>query len=192
MMTMSDENKNLKEELLKLLHLAVEKDQSLRTKYKIGDKFRFIRDRLSALQAHVQESLASVKVEEKSNVDKVAEDELVVYVYLYNTHGATLPSWRNMMTPKVFYEYSVNRPIYQDKTYIETFIRSKANRVQHAYLTVAVKKEFISSGEEWMKDSLGHPLIKVREGSLSPKRLIAFTHNATDYILNEDGEFIKK
>lgn len=190
---MSNENKGLKEELLKLLRLAVEKDKALRETYKIGDKFRFIKDRLSALQTHVQESLATIKIEEKAVSDKIAEDEVLVYVYIYNTHGVSLPSWRNMLTPEVFYEYSVNRPIYQDKTSVEGFIRSKPNKSQHAYLTIAVKKEFVlKSKEEWMKDSLGQSLIKVKEGSLSTNRLLAFTHNGIDYSLSESGEFIKK
>lgn len=187
-------NESIKDKLLKLVLDAVKQDQARRDQYQVGDKFRFIRDKLQALVVHVQESVAELqkKVIQES---QVAEDETVVYVYVYNAQGMLLKTWQKLLHPSVYYEYSVNRPIYQDKSHVEAFIRTKANKTQHGYLTVIIKKMDVlvqAPDEKPAQDLLHHPLIKVREGSLSPERFISFTHNGNQYRLNEEGELIKK
>jgi hypothetical protein len=100
-----------------------------------------------------------------------------------------------MLAPSVFYEYSVNRPIYADKASVEAFVRSRPNKVQHGYLTVAIKKQDIlppSPGLEPQKDQVGNPLIKIREGSLLFKKMIAFIHQGHEYTLDEAGHMVRK
>lgn len=189
---MSKDKKEAKEKLLKLMHDVVSRDNELREKYQVGEKFRFIRDRLQALRNRVEEGLTALQKEEKSE-KTISEDETLVYVYLYNAQGMLLQSWQKLLKAGVFYEYSVNRPIYAEKTFVETFIRHKPNKAQHAFITVAVKKiEVISSTSEAVKDLLGSPIIKVKEGSLQLDNMIAFTHTEHEYQLNEEGELIKK
>jgi len=187
---MANDEKDHKE-LLKLIQDAVKQDQELREKFGIGDKFRFIRDRLHALQSSMEESLRAIEQEEASHTNVVADDETVVYVYLYNAQGMIMQTWQKMVAASVFYEYSINRPIYSDKANIESFIRSKQNRQQHAYLAIAVKKHNILANEN-IKDPLGHPLVKVKEGSLMFNRLINFHHNNHDYTLDSAGILVKK
>lgn len=188
---MSNENKSKREELLKLMHKAVATDSQLREQYHVGEKFRFIRDRLKALLSRIEEGIASLRADEKeSRREKVAtEDEVHIYVYLFNAQGSQLRTWSKMLNPAVFYEHSVNRPIYDDKKFVEAVIRSKTNKSQHGYLTMLVNKQDILT--ERTKDSLGNTVIKVKEGALNPTRLISFTHNEVDYKLNEEGELIK-
>lgn len=185
------------EEAEKLHALALEalqNDNDLREKYQIGDKFRFIRERLTATLAHVEEMLNSIKVNITQTVKSIAEDEMLVYIYLFNAQGITLQTWQKMVNQSVFYEYSVNRPIYIDKAHIEAFINRKANKVQHGYVSVIIKKQDVLTveGGELLKDMYDHPIIKVREGSLHLNKLIAFTHNSIDYTVNEHGELTKK
>lgn len=188
------ENKTEREELLRLVREAVEKDSELRETYLIGDKFRFIRDRLKALQARIEESLTQIQKQEDDKADKILEDETLVYVYLYNAQGMTIQTWQKMLRPKVFYEYSINRPIYAEKSQIDSFIRGKANKAQHGYLTIAVKKDDIlkPTDSDKTKDAIGGQLIRVREGALHPDRLFTFTQGGNEYVLNEEGEIIKK
>ena len=54
-------------------------------------------------------------------------------------------NWQNMLTPRVFYEYSVNRPIYAEKKYVDSLLRAKGNKAHHAFLTVAIKKIHITT-----------------------------------------------
>jgi hypothetical protein len=118
---------------------------------------------------------------------------VLVYVYLYNAQGITFKTWQKMIGPGVFYEYSVNRPIYREQGLVESFIRSKANKQQHAYLVIAIKKEHILSADaDSSKDAINQPLIKVKEGELKINRLISFNYNGHEYVLNEAGTLIKK
>lgn len=182
---------NDQKELLKLIQEAIKQDELLREKFEIGEKFRFIRDRLQALYNSTEESLRELEQEENKQGNVLAEDEIAVYVYLYNAQGMVLQTWQKMVSPSVFYEYSINRPIYSDKANIEAFIRAKPNRQQHAYLTIAVKKTSLLPNEN-IKDPLGHPLIKVKEGGLLFDRFIDFHHNNHEYILDASGVLTKK
>jgi len=176
--------------IVELIREAIERDIALREKYQVTEKFRFIRERLQALLTQVESELASTVESEKKGIHLLAADEVLVYVYLFNAKGALLRDWKNMVLPNVFYEYSVNRPIYFEKSQIEAFIRAKTNKNQHAYLTVAIKKSDLSTTSS--KDSMGNALLKVKENSLVFKNLMSFTHNWIDYEVNEEGAFVKK
>ncbi len=182
-----------KDKLLALVREAVEQDKALREKYQIGDKFRFIRERLQALLLRVEESFISHQNESKQAMIEVLPDEVCVYVYLYNAQGILFPSWQKMLHPSVFYEYSVNRPIYSEKPQVESFIRSKSNKMQHGYVVFAVKKdEIIQEGADIGKDTIGNKLIKVKEGALRANKFLSFTHNNIEYVINAEGELVKK
>lgn len=191
-MPTSDEKEQ--DKLIQLIRQAMERDEALREKYEIGDKFRFIREQLKDMLAQLESELKVLQPEEKKAKGQLAEGEVPVYVYLYNAQGLVLRSWVNMLTPKVFYEYSVNRPIYTNRIHIEELLRLKSNKAQHAYLTIAVKPSEILQPAEGsiQKDSNDNPVVKVKEGSLHFSKLIAFTHNGQDYLLNDDNEFVKK
>lgn len=186
------DSRELKEKLLQILNKAVSVDAELRQSFQIGDKFRFIRERLGALRSDVESVMETIKLVDEGNKQVVNDDEELVYVYLFNAHGLDVQTWLKMLNPSVYYEYSVNRPIYGKKEHVESLIRSKANRVQHGYMAVAVKKmAILSKPETAMKDVIDNPLVKIKEGSLKPDRLISFTHNGIDYFLNENGRLEK-
>jgi intracellular multiplication protein IcmQ len=191
---MPNETEEQKEKLLQLVRACLDNDKELREKYQIGDKFRFIRERLTQLVAHVEEGLKALEKETKKMGGPLSEDDMVVYVYLYNAQGLALTTWQKMLNPSVFYEYSVNRPIYTDKSHVEGFIRSRANKVQHGYLAVVIRKQDVLKGPEVdaLKDAIGNPVIKVKEGSLSFDKMLTFTHNGIDYTVKENGELEKK
>lgn len=188
---MSNDTKEQNKKLHELLLNVIQKDKALREEYSIGDKFRFIRDRLNALLAKVDEHLSLAEAEiDKKNVP-LSEDDVLVYVYVFNAQGVLLQTWHKFISQKVFYEYSVNRPIYTDKSAIESFIRSRPNKPQCGYITVAVKKSDILPipANEVSKDALGNELIKIREGSLHFGKMVSFTHNLHDYVIDKEGQF---
>ena len=142
------------------------------------------------MHEQVVQAVELLKEKIKKETKTVNENDTVVYVYLFNAQGLVLESWVKMLHPAVFYEYSVNRPIYLDKAHVKILISHKTTRSQHAYLSVAIKKTDILQGEE--KDAYGNTVIKVREGSLLAERMVSFTHNETDYVLNKDRLVVKK
>jgi hypothetical protein len=183
------------EQLIKLTEIvqaAIQRDMELRQRYEIGEKFKFIRERLNTLLTEVQQTSQDRKIKEKAlEAVTVEADEALVFVHLYNAQGLSIKTWESIITPKAFFDFSVNRPIYKEKAEIQSFIDAKPNRAQHGYLTVAVKQERILSPDN-LKDAMGHMLVKVKEGSLRRERLVSFTHNQNEYILNEEGDLIKK
>lgn len=189
---MTKDTKELKEQLEKLIQDALSKDKSLREEFGVGEKFRFVKDKLAALESSVEDALASVKIIEDEAKQDLEEDEAEVYVYIFNAHGIDVQTWTKMLHPSVYFEYSVNRPIYESKDHIESVIRNKPNKTQHGYMTVGIKKEdIIINSEQGQKDSAGVPMIKVREGSLKPEKFINFTHNDIEYFMGDDGKLIK-
>lgn len=191
---MSNGDKDIKEKLQKLVQDTIRADEELRNKYQIGDKFRFIRDRLQAQAARIQEELDALAIEIESKSDKIAEDEVPIYVYIFNAQGLVLQTWQKMLNPSVFYEYSVNRPAYAEKAHVESFIRSRTSKAQHGFLTIVVKKSDILptvAGLEPVVDSIGNPLIKIKEGSLKFTKMHSFTHQENEYKV-EEGQIVKK
>lgn len=178
------------QQILEIAKEAAQADEQLRTEHKIGDKFKFVRDRLHSVVKHVEDAMVSQQVEKEKAPDAVQPDEVLVYVYLFNVHGLNFATWQKMISPSVFYEYSVNRPIYSDKAHVEAFIRNKSNKHQHGYLVVAVKKELLLGAAG--QDAIGNPLIKIREGALKIERLIVFHHHHHEYVVDSEGEVVRK
>jgi hypothetical protein len=188
-------DKQQQEKLIEIIRQTIGCDEALREKYDVKNKFRFVQDRLHALLDNLEKDLQVIVIEKEKHKDPViAADEQIVYVYLFNAHGHILRTWQNMLIPKVFYEYSVNRPIYGEKDHVESVLRAKANRAQHGYLVIAVKNAdiFKYEGSLSPKDAYGNLIFKVKEGSLNFNRLICFVHNGIDYLVNEQGELFKK
>lgn len=178
------------QKLVTTLRETIERDKALREKYEVGDKFRFVRDKLNAALTALEAKIPDANAEQTRQRDLLSEDESPVYVYLYNAQGLQFRSWVGMCNPKLYYEYSVNRPIYADKDSVDALLRSKTNKAQHAYLTIAVKKTNIINAD--LKDAQGNPLIKVKEGSLHFDKTLGFTQAGVEYEFNADGELVKK
>lgn len=188
-------NKDIEEKLklIEFVREAIQRDNQLREKYQTTEKFRFVRDRLQSLLETLEKSLPDISANQSKSSQGLASDETSVYVYLYNAQGLQFKTWQNLVTPKVFYEYSVNRPIYAEKSHIDSLLRTKTNKAQHAYLTIAIKREFIKPQDENApKDAAGNSAIKVKEGSLNIKNVLAFTHQEIEYLIGEEGVLIKK
>ncbi len=191
-MPMDDELEQY-EKLIQLIQEMIQHDQDLREKYSVGEKFRFVHDRLQGLLTHIESQKNAQQVKIQSATAEDNTNQVLVYVYLYNAQGTLLRSWSPMLTPKVFYEYSVNRPIYTEKNFVDSLIKGKSNKQQHGYLVVRVKPEdIISTAESAIKDNIGNPVIKVREGSLRFENLVLFSHNGQNYNVTSQGEFVKK
>lgn len=191
-MSIDRDEKEKKLRLVEIVREAIRRDEALREKYQIGEKFRFVRDRLQVVLEQLEKHIDTMKTEEKKVVEGALSDEVLVFVYLYNTQGLVLQTWFNMVTPKRFYEYSVNRPIYLERAHVESLVRSKSNKSQHAFLTFAAKQVDIVQSEDSPKDVLGNRVVKVRDGALSAEKFISFTHNEQDYVINEQGTLTKK
>jgi len=185
---MHKNEQDTKQKLIEFIHEVLTKDQALRDQYGVGEKFRFVRDKLNALLTYVENEVTFTS-DTAALIPSALHDEQVVYVYLFNSQGVVLSSWRKMVHESVLYEYSINRPIYSEKAQIDALIRSRPNKLQHAYLSIIVKKTDILN-KQTSQDAIGNTLLKVKEGSLKREKIISFTHGGNDYRINSEGEFI--
>lgn len=190
----NDDQKDQDLKILEMVREVVKYDEELRKQHNVGDKFRFVRDRLHVLLAHLEQQHAAAQLSTQPvKKQEATSDDTTVYVYLYNAHGINLKTWQNFLMPKLFYEYSVNRPIYAERNQIEELLRTKSNKVQHAYLAVTIKQaDLLQTNGNAMKDAVGNTLIRVKEGALRFDQMLSFTHNGNEYTVNEKGELIKK
>lgn len=186
----SDDQKDQERKVIELVREAIKQDEELRKKHQVGDKFRFVRDRLASLLERLEKKHHTVEVVSEENTAQASSDEIMVFVYLYNAHGMNVNTWERMLIPRVFYEYSVNRPIYAEKNEVESLIRTKKNRLQHAYVSIIVKRSDLQTAE--LKDAAGNAVLRVREGALHFKNVVEFSHNEHVYIVSEEGQLIKK
>ncbi|MDA8561485.1 type IVB secretion system protein IcmQ [Gammaproteobacteria bacterium] len=191
-MPFDEKEKEQQKNLHSLVNDIVKCDDSLRQKYKVGNKFKFIKEGLKEIVDTLVISSESDKNENGVYAldEKITDkDRCQVFVHLFNAKGDLFSNWINMLGPKVFYEYSINRPIYLNEKEVKQVIKCKSDKLKHAYLIVSLKKIDIISSEnqEVKKDSLGGVLIKVKEGSLKVENLITFMHNEKEYTLNRDN-----
>ncbi len=188
---MSNDDREQKLKLIELIRDATKHDEELRKKYDIADRFRFVRDRLHALLDQLEKhAKATEPAKAKEAGGGLSEGEAIIFIYLYNAQGILVSSWQKMLTPKLLYEYSINRPLYANYAEIDLLIRNKANKVQHGYLAVIVKQDMIVP--TGTKDAFDSPIIRVKEGALRFDRIVSFTHNEINYNLDEEGNLVKK
>ncbi len=91
-------------QLIVLIQEALQRDGQLRQTHQVGERFRFVRDRLQALLETIQKEAAGQEKQTKlAPVLKLAEDELLVYIHLYNAQGALVRTWQSMITRKAFF-----------------------------------------------------------------------------------------
>jgi hypothetical protein len=183
--------KGTKEEIKKvkeLLQDAINTEKLLREKHEIGVRFHVLRSQLQANLEEFEKEIALMQESEPSDAPQkqtIADDEMLVYVHLFNSFGSKLKSWENLLLGSSLQEHSVNRPIYTDITQVEEILRTRAPKEQHAYLEMLIKKTDLLA-ENKSNDCYQHSLAKLREGSLKPEKIRRLHHKSIDYqLVNE-------
>jgi hypothetical protein len=175
------------EQLLMRVQQVCDAEKQIREKYQIGDKFRFLREQLLALLKEMNMIVSENNKESLPNDKELSSEREVIYVHLFNASGTSIEQWATMISSAVFYDYSINRPIYRDKNEIEAFIRSKSNKLQHAYLAIAIPSDSIIS--DLRATVSGYRLLKVKEGALHLDQLLYIFYNGQAYAYNVEQGF---
>jgi hypothetical protein len=187
-------DQDAQKQLATLLKEALDVEAKLRKKHKLGARFLIIQQQLQKLYddcmqyAEVDSEQAIETLEDIAQ--PIAEDEIIVYVHLLNAQGKTLASWQRMLTSRALREHSVNRPIYADKKHIDELFRSKPNLAIHGVIEAVVNKRdvLVPVEKSTLKDSLGNPLIRLKQGGLKTKNLRCFHYLGKKYHVSEEGD----
>lgn len=180
------DDKERARELYRDVETLVNEEKKLRKKLGIGDRYKAVSSRLEALLQYVHQAVSPPKQE--VTLDRaspaLADGQQYVFIHLFNAKGKILSRWEMMLSPRNLFEYSVNRPIYEEQKQVEAYIRSRPNDDEHAFLVMKVAQTDILRGVASANnvDSLGQPLLKLKEGALKEQDLVYFFHKTTCYI----------
>tara|TARA_B100000508_G_C11433476_1_gene264672 strand:- start:547 stop:1188 length:642 start_codon:yes stop_codon:yes gene_type:complete len=176
-----------------LLKEVKAREAALRDATKIGVRFNVLRTQVDKALDEFEQALSNFHVDEDADeVDHnkvLADDEMPVYIYLFNSQGHVFDSWKSMMKPSSIREYSVNRPVYLKLEHVEEVLRAKTPREHHGFVEVIVKKADILSFDA-MHDKFHHPLARLKEGALKLERVLRFHVNRQDYQVSPDGKIL--
>lgn len=173
----------------------VDMESQMRQQCDVGVRFSVIRNLIQSVNQYVKESIKQREIDdqpEETDTDSDKQDR-VVYVYLFNILGRKLSAWYHLLSQQALMEHSVNRPIYGRREHIEELLRSKQSLEQHAYLVVSVDPEDITMdmSDSVLKDNLGNPLIRVRQGALRLEGVKYFHHMNQDYQVTKEGGLVE-
>ena len=188
-----DDDRRVYEKLRHLFSEALIEEQALRDKFGAGNQLDIIPKKLQGILQEVEDNLAKIiqlSEQQQTRSQGLAEDDTIVYVYLFNGHGKELSSWGAMMTKDALFGYSVNRPIYHEKKYIAKLLESRTPLENNGALAVVVKNtEILTQLEKaFAMDLFEQPLVKVKEGALKFDRIQYFFHKGIEYTVGERGK----
>lgn len=182
------------EKLRELLNEILTVEKELRESCEIGTRFNVIRTQLEILLDKFEKEVTAVSsvLKEIQKVDrKLKEDEILIYVYLFNSQGGVVKTWQRLLSQDALMEHSVNRPIYINKDEILKVLEYKTDKLQHSYLEVAIRKyDIVKPTSGPIKDQNGFDLLKIRQSSLKVENIYSFFHNGKVYPV-VDGEIIE-
>ena len=186
MQTVSNFEKRINKQIIDTMRNAISEEQSLRESLNLGEELGYVPKKLKAILNNLESTLdyrilQSVKSPPWKRA--IAEDETLVYIYLYNLNGKHMRNWEKMLVPNAMTEYGFNRPIYQDKEALGKFLDINYNEYCHAHLGVIIKKSDIEDADTY-KDPLGQSILRVTEGALKYDNILEFTHMGIPYYLN--------
>lgn len=123
---------------------------------------------------------------------QLADDEVKVYVSLYQADGHNLKKWEAQLASIDC--YMAGRPIYKNETDIKKTIRQKLLQMSEAYAVVVVKKEQLLSQdfEQTKTDRYGHELLTIESGAVSAEKVMGFSHGGRDYFYHKQRLILKK
>jgi hypothetical protein len=184
------------DEIVALVDEACEFEKTCREKHEMGARFNVVANQLRLLQARCKDHHEVNKAEKIKAADDialvekpVADDETLVFVYLFNINGAKLRNWEPMLTDAALSEHSVNRPIYASLMEAQDIIRPRPNPTAHAIIEVIVSNELVleTAKTSTRKDSLDHVMLRLRQSALKQMNVKAFYHAGETYCLAANG-----
>ncbi len=187
---MEQETKDVEryKEVLKILDQAIKSgpwDKSLFLQA-TGKKLLELRTQFIK-QTHLDiEKLISSEEGVGTGTSKKREDQIEVFISLYNAAGQDVKSWERMLN--TLGANIVSRPILKTEQDVRELVRSKVNKKNEAYVVAYVTGDaFLPQKPNHVPhDALGHELLMLKSDAISLRNIARFVHISGIYEL-EDG-----
>jgi intracellular multiplication protein IcmQ len=166
-----------KEEILRSLDSAIEKGpwEESNFLHVIGKNLQKIRDsyatytKVDSAAKESQEAMLARKIALRSGQQEV-------FVGLYSSEGSNLQSWERILAN--LQNQVISRPIYANELDVQTFIKSKENKINEAYLSIFIQKDAILPlpPDKIPQDRLGKPVLTLKNKALQVENIQYFCH----------------
>ncbi len=180
-------------QLEQVISKALEAEVQKREAYGIGARFSVIATQLRSLKHWYSDSCSVVEEVGLAHEEEqqLAEDELFIYIYLFNANGTKAIYWKPLLSARALIDHSINRPIYAREAYVSELIRSKNTPEQHAYVKAVINKAdvLMSESESILQDKLGNPIVRIKHGALKAQSVVEFVHRGKCYQRGVNGDF---
>lgn len=151
------------------------------------DSSLFLRNTIKPLRElreqalHAQSELLRGQGLEEIGERSLEENEIKVYVSLYQAEGHDMQKWEGQI--RSIHAYMAGRPIYKSEEEVKTVIRQKLLQISEAYAVAVIDKSKILANEFSMKkvDRQGFELMTIELGALSFANVIEFVHLGRRY-----------
>ena len=104
-----------------------------------------------------------------------------IFIALYSFDGMNMQSWERiiMNLPKQM----ISRPIYANEDDVKTFIKTKENKNNEAYISMYIGQSdiLVMSPDRTPVDKLGKPLLTLKDKALSLSNINRFVHSTGIY-----------
>lgn len=181
--------------IIDIVRKAIDDDQVRREKFKIGEQYSFIPEKLQATLKRLEDSLDYSEETITSSLPPwhrdIAENEQLVYIYLYNAQGKDIHVWERLLSNKSLAEQCFSRPIYANRDDAERILRSRDDALQHAFIAVVVKKNHVITSHN-LTDPTGNQRVRLVENSLKTDNIIEFFHNGKAYYRDQRRRLVLK
>tara|TARA_B110000879_G_scaffold195659_1_gene264570 strand:+ start:595 stop:1194 length:600 start_codon:yes stop_codon:yes gene_type:complete len=146
----------------------------------VGKKFEKIRDEF---QQDISGILANQNNTQENKSDRFAlkENQLEVYIGVYNAQGTDLGQWARVISNLT--SQCVSRPMYFSQSAVKEMIRSKVNLNNEGYVLIHVNKSDLMDieKERLPRDKLGNILLLLKERVITQEIIKKFYHDTGIY-----------
>lgn len=148
----------------------------------LGKKFETIRDEFVESSGLKPKEAAT---HAKKDPFALKDDEIEVYVALYNAQGTDLKQWAKIISN--ISTLSISRPTYSTEQAVREMIRSSANILNEGYVSVHIHKgDIIAAPEDRApRDKLGNILLMLKENIITVSDVRKFYHKSGIYTLKK-------
>lgn len=180
--------------IIDIVRRAIDDDKVRREQFKIGDQYSFIPEKLLSILKRLEDNLdysEEVITTRPAWYRDIADDEQVIFIYLYNAHGKDKHVWERLLSTKALNEHSFSRPTFLNRADVEKILHNRGDSPTHAFIGVAVKKKDIITSPA-SADLAGGQRIRLAENSLDAGNVIEFFHNGKTYYRDHRGRLVLK
>lgn len=108
-------------------------------------------------------------------------DQQEVFVSLYSLDGANIQSWEKIISNLP--GQMISRPIYLKEEQVISFLKTKENKENEAYVAIFINKSDIINlpPDKAIIDKLGNPLLSLKDKTLDLNNISRFVHSSGVY-----------